>query len=299
MAMVIALDDDVPSFEAQLCSRASRLARRVLRMTPNERTLTVAIVLFSLITLAQLIGAYYARSNALLIDAASMLVDIASYVTNLWAECSPAQSARRAAQQQVAVSGASLLALWVVTLVGLVQACVSLVGFVPADLSVPDGAVPRVDARIVLGFAAFGVWFDAISIAEFRRSALSARAAREADRKAAADQGARALAVLGARPRGCCGLQLNMTSALAHVLADTCRSLITLVASALTIGMGLNSGVVDALAAVLIASLVSMTALLTTQRWVCTARNLLQRTPLRNDATADDDAASSGFGTAR
>lgn len=81
---------------------------------------------------------------------------------------------------------------------------------------------------------------------------------------------------------------------------DSGRLIITLVSSALTIGLGLNSGVVDALSAVVIASLVSATALLTTQRWVRSAWNLLARTPSRaSAAAAADDTGSSGFGMSR
>ncbi|KAJ1622875.1 hypothetical protein T492DRAFT_1059224 [Pavlovales sp. CCMP2436] len=150
---------------ARLCAAFSG------RWSRNERTLVLTCVLFTLITAAQMVAAIAANSFALLIDAASMIVDVASYSANLWAECAQKNDAspggRRAELSEFMVAGTSLAALWGLMLFSIVEAARAL----PAALARATGqdAPPgvQVDGTIVLAFALVGVALDAIVLRQF------------------------------------------------------------------------------------------------------------------------------------
>jgi Co/Zn/Cd efflux system component len=65
-----------------------------------------------------------------------------------------------------------------------------------------------------------------------------------------------------------------MSSALTHVLADTFRSITTLIESLLILGLGMDSVAVDDLAAIIVAAAIMLTALGTTKRCAETCRRL-------------------------
>lgn len=296
--------------------------------TQNQRALVVTMLLFSLVVLSQFVGAFVSHSRALLIDAASMLVDVATYATNLWVECAPTTSVRQAETREVAVSGISLLALWTITLIGAAQAIAALRGRGLSGMRAPeDGAANHgVDGRIVLGFALLGLAVDVFSLLEFNRSWRQARRA-EAEADVVVPSGSTAGAAVGvtsdgavaveearstcagvdaskhraracARARGalgCCALELNMSSALTHVLADTFRSTTTLVESLLILctvdGRRMNSVAVDGLAAVIVAAVIMLTALGTTKRWAETCWRLACAPRLRRPLSTREVSA--------
>ena len=78
------------------------------RCTNHAKVLTVALVLFLSITCAQFGLALLARSNTLLVDCASMLVDSATYAGNLWAVCRETDDPEDAARGALVTSGLSL-----------------------------------------------------------------------------------------------------------------------------------------------------------------------------------------------
>ena len=93
----VALDDETPAADT---ADGGCCCCRNERCTNHAKVLTVALVLFLSITCAQFGLALLARSNTLLVDCASMLVDSATYAGNLWAVCretnDPADAARGA-----------------------------------------------------------------------------------------------------------------------------------------------------------------------------------------------------------
>ncbi|KAG8461417.1 hypothetical protein KFE25_010604 [Diacronema lutheri] len=255
--------------------RAARTCATCCCASQDERTLSVTLVLFSLIVISQFVGAYISNSRALLIDAGSMLVDVATYVTNLWAECVPMRSESARATHELFVAGGSLLALWVITLAGVAQAAALLHASGVAQLTEPEppGSGAGVDGGIVLGFACVGIAFDAIALGQF---AASWRAAQRANSAKHLEQRVPERLSLADCLACVCGaaLELNMSSALAHVLADLLRSVTTLVESILILRCGLNSAAVDGLAALCVAAAILVTALGPTRRWfgACSAR---------------------------
>lgn len=296
-----------------------RPTKRERTHTQNQRALMVTMLLFLLVVISQFIGAAVSRSRALLIDAASMLIDVATYATNLWVECAPTRSAWQAEVQEVAVSGVSLLALWTITSIAAAQAIAALREHGLAGMRAPEEVAgdQSVDGRIVLGFAVLGIVVDAFSLREFNRSWRQAQRAKvetdvvPSDSTVGATAGAPSadgsVAVEEARATtcysadactlrasactrvwsalACCALDLNMSSALTHVLADTFRSTTTLVESLLILCLGMNSVAVDGLAAIIVAAVIMLTALGTTKRWADTCWRLafasrLRRTPL-------------------
>jgi Co/Zn/Cd efflux system component len=320
--------NSAPCAAAELAASApldpSRRARSVRgrccggALSPNERALVVTSCLFSGIVLAQFVGAYLSRSRALLLDSVSMLVDVSTYGANLWTECAPPSSARRAEAREVLVAGLSLFALWTITLIGTVQAIFIIHAHrldVAGASAAPDANADAVDGRIVLGFALVGLVVDTISLLEIRSSSQHAeRAAAERDgalRELTASELAPAAscdtaaehtppARRGARAscaRICCVLELNMSSALAHVLADTFRSSTTLVASLLILGLDWDSALVDGAAAVVVAAVIVLAALGTTRRWALACWRFVAApspAPLSTrDETLGDDADTS------
>jgi Co/Zn/Cd efflux system component len=302
-------DNGLPASAAPSAAVISTRARRteayhrMHRMSKNERTLVVTIALFSLIVVSQFVGAYISNSRALLIDAASMLLDVATYVCNLWAECALARAVRVAEMQELSVTGMSLLVLWTVTLIGMADAIMMLHSVGLSELRTPDAESggEGVDGRIVLVFALVGILFDAVALSEFVGSCREARRERLGGAESAEDRRATVAVDVHcgpasaekprccARARSCCeccecaSLELNMSSALAHVLADTLRSLTTLVESLLILRLDLNSEAVDGLAALCVACAIIVTALGTTHRWFGTCWRLT-RTPAEQRA---------------
>mmetsp|Transcript_343 Transcript_343/g.490 ORF Transcript_343/g.490 Transcript_343/m.490 type:complete len:412 (-) Transcript_343:679-1914(-) len=119
------------------------------RCSGNIKTLLTVIVLFSVVSIAQLLGSWFANSLALLGDSISMGIDTLTFCGNLYAECSI--SKHRVTIQLVA-SGISLFALSIFTISVIVEAI--------DRLYYSDKYT--VDPYIVLGFSFVGLCFDVI-----------------------------------------------------------------------------------------------------------------------------------------
>jgi Co/Zn/Cd efflux system component len=247
--------------------------------------------LFLVVVVVQFIGAVVSHSRAMMIDAASMLIDVATYATNLWVECAPPISIRQAEVHEVAVSGVSLLALWTITLIGATQAIATLRERGLSGIRAPEQVAgdQDVDGRIVLGFALLNIAVDVFSLLEFNRSwRQTGKGEGERVNGTAGTVEAARSSQIGADARtrrtsacarvwsaiACCALDLNMSSALTHVLADTFRSITTLIESLLILGLGMDSVAVDDLAAIIVAAAIMLTALGTTKRCAETCRRL-------------------------
>lgn len=209
----------------------------------NVRALTVTLLLFLAITTSQFIGSAIAGSLSLLIDSASMLVDVLTYAANLWAECGCSGPRSRADSEktELLVSGVSLGALWAITLPSAFEAIATL-----ANLDGARDADDAVNGHIVLGFALAGLAVDGASLAEFARSWRSG-------------------AAFAPDETGAHGL--NMTSALVHVLADLFRSSTTLVESVVLLRFTTQPAATDAICALFVAGAIVATSAPTTVRW--------------------------------
>lgn len=175
---------------------SSAAARRCV-LTSNAQVLIAAIVLYGSITLAQLLGAWYARSLALLVDCASMLVDVISYVGAAWHELySKAHEGERAVRRnEMIVSALSLAALWGVTIPGVVGAIAVIAERRRLDRIAAHGVrVEReggadVDPWLMLAFALAGLVCDALSLVCFlappagRKGTAAGRRARAKARR--------------------------------------------------------------------------------------------------------------------
>eukprot|EP01051_Picozoa_sp_SAG22_P018940 SAG22_NODE_3342_length_1768_cov_2.124026_1_plen_453_part_10 len=158
-------------------------------LSSNSKILLVAIAAFGTISVAQLIGALVANSLALMGDVASMAVDTATYVGNLFAECSESTSAETQERNQLAASFVSLLVLVAVSLTVVFDAA----GRIEASMLLDDSTLnmtalaageyddiapeiaaaelaeeeEEVDPYIVCGFAVAGLVLDCSTMAAF------------------------------------------------------------------------------------------------------------------------------------
>lgn len=157
-----------------------RTPRRVAAWSRNERTLVLTLTLFTAITAAQFVGAAVAQSLSLLVDSASMLVDVFTYAANLWAECftSTTRSPRKAALIELAVSGLSLCALWAIMIIGVAQSAVVLAQL--HMLGPTHAGIDFVNGRIVLAFAIVGLVLDTAVLIQFSRGDAEAAHAQHA-----------------------------------------------------------------------------------------------------------------------
>lgn len=265
---------------------------RLTRCAPRARAIFLTLVLFASITLAQFVGAWIAGSLALLIDAASMLVDVLTYMGNLWAECSPGRSVRERELIDLVVSGVSMLALWAITIPSAVHAGSELLRLAHASGDEPSSAFD-VDARIILGFAIAGLLIDGCSLAQLWHS----RRAR-AHEVAAPESGEAALRGANEEPSTSVGhlepsypaspidaddvsfaeleladtaAELNLWSALLHVLADLFRSSTTIVEAVLILCFAFDPEHTDAASALIMASMIVLSSVKPTMQWVAAA----------------------------
>lgn len=134
----------------------------------NSRALLVSIVLFGTITFAQFLGGLVARSDALLIDCVSMLVDTLTYVVNLCAEKCHRDVA------DLTAAGISLIILLGVSVWGITEASMELQEEEPEEDLNPD---------IVLAFGIWGIVFDCLSCLGFFKWGLPGLLPRRSDRR--------------------------------------------------------------------------------------------------------------------
>jgi Co/Zn/Cd efflux system component len=195
--------------------------------TENMRVLALTAALFAFITVAQLIAASVAKSDALLADCVSMAVDAMTYLLNIFVEAREGKAFHR--ELQCVVPAISLSVLFFFTVSMLLEAKETLAAHAG------DGAADdEVDPTIILGFASLGILFDAIALRAFLQDA---------------DKGS-----------------MNMFAAFAHVGADFLRSIVTF-AAAILIMNGHDGMRTDAWACVIVTGLILAGVLFAAYEW--------------------------------
>jgi Co/Zn/Cd efflux system component len=256
----VALDDDeTPAADT---ADGGCCCCRNERCTNHAKVLTVALVLFLSITCAQFGLALLARSNTLLVDCASMLVDSATYAGNLWAVCRETNDPEDAARGALVTSGLSILVLAAITAWGLSGAVSDLRRRHPPD---------RVNAEIVLILGIFGLVFDAATLLAFR-----AWGGTDEDEE-------EGIELVGTGEEHDfedierTAEDMNMCSAFSHVAADTIRS-VTSVSLGLLIMLrpDLNGAKWDAYATLIVTATVLLGSVHLAVDWCRVARGLAQ-----------------------
>ena len=250
----VALDDETPAADGGCCCCRNE------RCTNHAKVLTVALVLFLSITCAQFGLALLARSNTLLVDCASMLVDSATYAGNLWAVCRETNDPEDAARGALVTSGLSILVLAAITAWGLSGAVQDLRRRHPPD---------RVNAEIVLILGIFGLVFDAATLLAFR-----AWGGTDEDEE-------EGIELVGTGEEHDfedierTAEDMNMCSAFSHVAADTIRS-VTSVSLGLLIMLrpDLNGAKWDAYATLIVTATVLLGSVHLAVDWCRVARGL-------------------------
>ena len=253
----VALDDETPTADT---ADGGGCCCRNERCTNHAKVLTVALVLFLSITCAQFGLALLARSNTLLVDCASMLVDSATYAGNLWAVCRETDDPADAARGALVTSGLSILVLAAITAWGLSGAVQDLRRRHPPD---------RVNAEIVLILGIFGLVFDAATLLAFRAWGGSD------------DDEEEGIELVGTGEESDfediekTADDMNMCSAFSHVAADTIRS-VTSVSLGLLIMLrpDLNGAKWDAYATLIVTATVLLGAVHLAVDWCRVARGL-------------------------
>jgi len=145
------VDDSEMEAEVGMCCR---LCACRPRWSGNIKTLITVIILFSVVSIAQLVGSVMSSSLALLGDSISMGIDTLTFCGNLYAECS---TSKHRVTIQLTASGLSLLALSLFTVSVIVEA---------VDRLMYSDKV-EVDPYIVLGFSFVGLCFDVIGFVAY------------------------------------------------------------------------------------------------------------------------------------
>ena len=207
------------------------------RLSGNSKSLLVMFTLFSVITAAQYYAAILAHSVALKADCASMAVDALSYLGNMVAECTLDKSCR--AILELIMSATSLVLLAYFTGVFFVEAAAS-VGLLHSSDS--QGGEEDVDATIVFAFAALGILFDVLSLTSYKVWHVDRRESHGRSTTAASTSS---------------DININMLSALLHVLSDLARSTTTFVEGLVLLFLpNLNSAKVDSWSALVVCTLI-------------------------------------------
>ncbi|KAJ8598760.1 hypothetical protein CTAYLR_009863 [Chrysophaeum taylorii] len=200
-------------------------------LTGEAKILVVTVALFGVITVVQFFAASISRSTALLVDCASMLVDALTYAANLWAVCAAAESDTDArARYSLCSSGLSLAVLYGITAWGLADAIVDL--FTHKDIE------DDLDAWVVLGFGIGGLVFDGLALAAFKAWGLP-NTYVEYVQTQTTDGSDGCIEDEPSSPRTQRDADdaslVNMFSALTHVVADSVRSVTSIVLGALVL----------------------------------------------------------------
>lgn len=201
----------------------------------NMRVLLVTAVLFMIITLAQLLAAHLASSEALFADCVSMGIDALTYFMNIGVEAVKGRQIHRIMQLIAPALSIGLLTLLTIL---VMQSSISTL-----QNEDQDGGEDEVNPWIVLAFALLGLVFDIASMLVFRRNAKRS----------------------GSR------LGVNMLAAFLHVGADFVRSFVTLIESILIIGFGFNGTSTDAWACVFVSVSILCGAVYAIYEWIIDA----------------------------
>lgn len=269
-----------------------------MALSGNAKSLIVMTALFTIITASQYIAAIIANSIALQADCASMLVDALSYVGNLFAECSTDKDKK--AQLELSMSFVSLALLVGFTIYFMLEAveetratvCFSIHRAAECTSELTDdtcewtnstsdatgdgkcGELEEVNPFIVIGFAAAGLVFDVASLVAYRVWT-----------KPSENQ--------GLNEEGEERKNVNMLSALLHVLSDLARSTTTLIeGSILLIYTDVSGARIDGWSALIVCSLIAAGALGAIASWVAEARLYFSERKKANDCDCVDLAVS-------
>lgn len=206
-------------------------------LSGNSKSLLVMFTLFSTITALQYYAAVVAHSVALKADCASMAVDALSYLGNMVAECTSDKRCR--AILELIMSATSLMLLAYFTVIFFIEAAMS-VGLLRS--SDREAEAEEVDASIVLFFAALGILFDILSLTSYKVWHMDAQE----------PHGGREMATSASR-----SVNINMLSALLHVLSDLARSTTTFIEGLVLVFLPvLNSAAVDGWSALVVCTLI-------------------------------------------
>jgi Co/Zn/Cd efflux system component len=210
--------------------------------TDNSRVLWIVILLFATITIAQLLAAIAANSDALMVDGLSMLVDTATYVGNLCAE-----QYGGGPFSELLASGASFAILYGVALWGVIESAI--------NINDPGEREATLSPAIVLAFGVWGIAFDFLAFWGFYRWGLGSIVSRAGLPDDATVGLATAQEPLPEQEQPADGTQqpsMNMRSAFLHVGADMLRSVTTVVEGLLVLGAGTEPRRSDAVAALVV-----------------------------------------------
>jgi len=211
----------------------------------NSRVLWIVILLFSTITIAQLLAAVASNSDALMVDGLSMLVDTATYVGNLWAE----QSGGGPFSELLA-SGASVAILYGVAFWGVIESAI--------NLGDPGDREAELSPAIVFTFGLWGVAFDFVAFWGFYRWGLESLVSHPGFSDDATIGLATAQDPLPEEQAGTSVEEqkpsMNMRSAFIHVGADMLRSMTTVVEGLVVLYAGAEPRRSDAVAALVVSA---------------------------------------------
>ena len=234
-------DDDCPdraSCAEPRCNnepdRPPLTAKKSIFARPNVRALTTMLTLSAAWVVAQMIGGVLANSTSLISDAQAMCVDVVAYGFNLVSEVRP-ESERSIKLAAPLVSAAILLAVTA----GSLSAAASELAAAAGNATSEGDADEDVDGAMVLGFGGAMLLVDAAMVAAvmYRGAAATNHLCR-------------------VNPR----TEVNLFSALSHVLADTLRSFTQCIVGA-AILLGGNSTVIDAFGTFIISVTILLGAL--------------------------------------
>jgi len=217
----------------------------------NIRTLLLTAALFGVITLAQLIAAEIAHSEALMADCVAMGVDVLTYFLHIFIELRKGKSMHRQLQILGPVVSISIL----VYFTGRVMADAY------ATVTEPQLELDEVNPWIVGSFAVWGIVFDLFAMWAFVRNA---KAEGQQDATSRTDERSVSLESGGGGeqlvPKGGSRTETHMMAAFMHVSADFATSITTLIAAVMIAFWDLNGPKTDALACLFVGGIILLGA---------------------------------------
>ncbi|GAB5360710.1 hypothetical protein AAMO2058_000650600 [Amorphochlora amoebiformis] len=226
------------------------------RCSGNIKTLITVIILFSVVSIAQLLGSYISNSLALLGDSISMGIDTLTFCFNLYAECS---ISKHKATIQLVASGVSLVALTIFTISVIIEAIDRLF----------YSDKHTVDPYIVLGFSFVGLCFDVIGFWAYYHwghdplDPVDVPLPDDDEDKGEKIKKLENFAANGHTidtveegKERTTGANINILSALMHVASDALRSVTTLIEGLLILYTDLDSENTDAVASLIVSTII-------------------------------------------
>lgn len=219
--------------------------------TGNIRVLLFTAILFGMITIAQVVAAEMANSEALMADCVSMAVDALTYFLNIFVELRKGEPMHRHLQLLVPSVSIGILVYFTVDMIFEAR----------ETLLSPSQERDDVNPWIVGGFAVWGIIFDLFALAAFMRNAKAdqqqddtLRSGESRDSFASSEGGEQLV------HEGGSGREVNMMAAFAHVGADFARSITTLVAALMIAFWNLDGPSTDAWACLLVSGMILLGA---------------------------------------